>query len=152
MKSLTESPAVLTVHEGSEGQYILRVSDLRHRPLVIQVTKLLEDARSFVIITPGDVKVFAVGDGFREPIGAEVPEPLETQDEEEHEIPQSVEEEPPKTRKRGRPAQIAGHDETCGRCQGKGRIQSILEGGAATDIACVICKGEGILRRYGARR
>ena len=64
MKSLTEQPAVLSVHAGAAGQFILRVTDLRYRPLVIGVTKLLSaEASSFVVITPSDIKVFAVGGG-----------------------------------------------------------------------------------------
>jgi hypothetical protein len=165
VKSLTESPAVLTVHEGTEGQYILRVADLRHRPLVIQVTKLLEDAQSFVIITPNDVKVFAVGSNGSSgsaatdyessvPIDAETQAAIDAQ--EEHSIPGSEEEEPPappaRTRKRAKPASVAGHDEQCGRCGGQGRVAIMLEGGAPSDAPCPICKGEGVVRRYGARR
>src|ERR1700722_4778542 len=67
MKSLTESPAILNVHTGSPGQYVIRVSDLRHRPLVIGVTKLLADAQSFVVVTPSDIKVFVAGNGIAAP-------------------------------------------------------------------------------------
>src|SRR6266576_2959180 len=65
MKSLTESPALLTVHAGSPGQYIVRVVDLRNRSLVAGVIKLLADGESFVVVTPTDTKVFtsANGDG-----------------------------------------------------------------------------------------
>jgi hypothetical protein len=61
MKSLSESPAILTVHAGSPGQFVIRVGDLRYRPLIVGVTKLLPDAESLVIITPQDIKVYAVG-------------------------------------------------------------------------------------------
>jgi len=61
MKSLSESPAILTVHAGTAGQFIIKVGDLRYRPLIVGVTKLLPDAESLVIITPQDIKVYAVG-------------------------------------------------------------------------------------------
>ena len=63
MKSLSESPAILTVHAGAAGQFIIRVGDLRYRPLIVGVTKLLPDASSLVVITPSDIKVYAVGEG-----------------------------------------------------------------------------------------
>src|ERR1700689_1728594 len=61
MKSLSESPAILTVHAGAAGQFIIRVGDLRYRPLIVGVTKPLPDASSLVVITPSDIKVYAVG-------------------------------------------------------------------------------------------
>lgn len=144
MKSLTESPAILTVHEGTRGQYILRVSDLRHRPLVVQVTKLLSEAESFVIVTPTDIKVYEVnGDAPAIDDGPPVTDP---------EIAEQEPEPLTKPRKRARPAQVAGHDEQCGRCSGKGQVAVMLEGGTPAESACPVCKGEGVMRRYGARR
>jgi len=61
VKSLSESPAILTVHAGTAGQFIIKVGDLRYRPLIVGVTKLLPDAESLVVITPSDIRVYAVG-------------------------------------------------------------------------------------------
>ena len=176
MKSLTESPAVLSVHEGTAGQYIIRVGNLRHRPLVVGITKLLAaDARSFVVITPSDIKVFAVGNGdapSTEPIAkTEVEVDAETQAaidaEEGRTVPgtdvnaddgvgdggPSVEEAvPAKPRRRAKPTPLAGHDEACARCAGRGRIQIALDNGAASETACPLCQGQGVMKRYGARR
>jgi hypothetical protein len=153
MKSLTEQPAVLSVHEGTAGQYILRVNDLKHRPLIIGITKLLSDAQSFVVITPSDIKVFAV-DGVPDESHENKQVDLEEENQETlDELPQP--EEPVVTpRRRGRPpkSEQAGHDENCQRCAGTGRTKVILDGGAGSETACPICRGEGVMRRYGARR
>lgn len=180
MKSLTEQPAVLSVHQGSAGQYILRVTDLRYRPLVIGVTKLLPDASSFVVITPSDIKVFAVGNGAG-PTVTEVPDGDDTQQEveldeetraaidaeEQRSVPGAVEtrdaevgtagaepEPVAKATRRRKPstAPVAGHDEACGRCGGAGKTRVILDGGGGAETACPICKGTGTMRRYGAKR
>jgi hypothetical protein len=187
MKSLTEQPAVLSVHAGPAGQYILRVANIRYRPLVVGVTKLLPDASSFVLITPTDIKVFAVGgsdngtsmassdnhgamdnrDNSGE-LSTEAPLDAETlaaiAAEEGRTVPGESPDGPPtqevvgeapqgaKVVKRKRPAQVAGHDETCGRCQGAGRVQMMLDGGKGAEAPCPICKGVGVMRRYGARR
>ena len=60
MKNASEVPAILTIHRTSPGQYIVRVGDLRYRPLVVAVSKLLEDATSLVVVTPADIKVIRV--------------------------------------------------------------------------------------------
>lgn len=150
MKSLTEQPAILSVHEGSPGQFIVRVSDASHRGLVVGVTKLLQDAKSLVVITPSDIKVFAVeGDSHEQ--GQEAEE-VQQQETEVGDLPQSGE--PVPARRRGRPpkSEQAGRDESCQRCDGTGRMQVVLDGGASSETACPICKGEGVMRRYGARR
>lgn len=150
MKSLTEQPAILSVHEGSPGQFIVRVSDASHRGLVVGVTKLLQDAKSLVVITPSDIKVFAVeGDESVPESSGDLPQSDETIDE------TTQDEEPaPVARRRGRPpkSEQAGRDESCQRCDGTGRMQVVLDGGASSETACPICKGEGVMRRYGARR
>jgi hypothetical protein len=178
MKSLTESPALLTVHMGEQGQYILRVSDLRHRPLVIGVTRLLSDARSFVVITPSDIKVFAVGDNgagptqvvedatttVAEPFDAETQAVIDA--EERRSIPGTEQpateattsevvgetEQGTKVVRRKRNAAVAGHDEQCQRCGGGGKIQLMMDGGKPAETVCPICVGSGTMKRYGARR
>lgn len=152
MKSLTEQPAILSVHEGSPGQFIVRVSDASHRGLVVGVTKLLQDAKSLVVITPSDIKVFAVdGDESvpKEESSGELPQSDEPIDETTQDA-----EPVPVAHRRGRPpkSEQAGRDEQCQRCGGIGRMQVVLDGGAASETACPICKGEGVMRRYGARR
>ena len=165
MKSLTESPAILTVHAGSPGQYILRTTDLRHRPLVVAVTKLLADASSFVVITPSDIKVFTAepqeethvpeidaetksaidAEEVRSVPGTDIPAEMDDEGSTEEPVPA-------KPRRRAKPASVAGHDEKCGRCSGAGRIAIALDNGVASDAACPICKGTGVMVRYGARR
>jgi hypothetical protein len=39
---------------------VLRIGDLRWRPLVVGVSKLLDDARSLIVVTPSDIKVLRV--------------------------------------------------------------------------------------------
>lgn len=176
MKSLTESPAVLTVHAGAEGQYILRIADLQYRPLLVSVSKMLPGARSLVVITPSDIKVFSVGgsndnvetsgDDLRTTSGdvdsADVALDAKTlaaiEAENERPLPNAtVEEEEPepspaRTRRRPKPESVAGHDEPCGRCRGVGMVAIALDNGAPSETVCPICKGTKVMRRYGARR
>jgi hypothetical protein len=162
MKSLAESPAVLTVHQSAPGQYVIRVSDLGHRPLVIGVSKLLEDATSLVVITPTDTKVFTIS------VNGAAPEPVDTETQEEsHPIPNSTVDDiagaigtvigetsqgTKVVRRKKNPTPVAGHDEPCGRCSGEGKIQVLLDGGSPAETTCPICRGSGVMRRYGARR
>jgi len=60
---------------------------------------------------------------------------------------------PPKaTRRRPSRASIAGHDEPCARCSGKGKTKVILDGGSGAETSCAICQGTGLMKRYGVRR
>jgi hypothetical protein len=168
MKSLAESPAVLTVHQSAPGHYILRVADLDHRPLVIGVSKLLEDATSLVVITPTDTKVFLVNSNgaIPQPVDAETQAVIDQ--EESRPIPNSTVDDiagaigaevigetaqgTKVIRRKKNPTPVAGHDEPCGRCSGEGKIQVLLDGGSPAETSCPICKGSGVMRRYGARR
>lgn len=174
MKSLTESPAVLTVHAGAAGQYILRIADLQYRPLLVSVSKLLPGARSLVVITPSDIKVFDVGvsndnienvadremagtDTVLDPetiaaIAAESERPLPNATTEDSDAEPAAEPAPVRTRRRPKPESVAGHDESCGRCRGAGKVAIALDNGSASETSCPICKGSGVMRRYGARR
>ena len=122
-----------------------------------------------MVITPSDIKVFtATGNGDSPEPETEVPFDAETQsaiDAEEGrsvpgtDIPAEMDDEgsteepvPAKPRRRAKPASVAGHDEKCGRCSGAGRIAIALDNGVASDAACPICKGTGVMVRYGARR
>jgi hypothetical protein len=175
VKSLSESPAILTVHAGAAGQYIVRVGDLRYRPLIVGVTKLLPDASSLVVITPSDIKVYAVnGDGATRLDRTDVVEddvsPLDPETlaaiakEEGRAIPGDVTDSPDAdivgetsqgtkvVRRKKSPTPVAGHDEQCQRCGGEGQIQLLMDGGTPAATTCPICKGSGTMRRYGAKR
>lgn len=47
-------------------------------------------------------------------------------------------------------AAVAGHQSPCGRCQGTGLRQILLEGGRAGTAPCGVCQGKGFIRRYGS--
>lgn len=153
-KTLTETTSILTVHEGAKGQYILRIGALRWRPLVIQITKLLEDAESFVIITPGDVKVFEVQNEneTHQSESEEVPDGGDADIPADPVVPDEPAEEPAtRTRRRKKNESVAGHDTPCQRCGGSGAIQAILPNGQSTEASCGVCSGSGVIRRFGVR-
>jgi hypothetical protein len=167
LKSAAEVPSILTIHQTAPGQYVLRAGDLKYRPLIVAVSKMLEDAKSLILITPGDVKVIQVANGAvpqpepeTEPEG-ELTEEMAQAIREQEELPLLVqsgttESEPApvprQTRRRKSQTQIAGHNQPCGRCRGTGLIAISLPGGEASETACAICSGTGTMRRYGARR
>jgi hypothetical protein len=72
LKTAADLAAVLTIHAIDDGQYVLRISDLRWRPLVVAVSKLLSDAKSLIVVTPSDIKVLRVT-GVAEVSGSGVP-------------------------------------------------------------------------------
>jgi hypothetical protein len=59
-KTATELAPILTVFETGPGEYALRISDLKWRPLVVEASKLLPDARLLTIVTPTSIKVLRV--------------------------------------------------------------------------------------------
>ena len=61
MKTADELPPILTIHQTARGQYVVRVGDLKWRPLVVAVSKLLDDATQLIVVTPNDIKVVKVG-------------------------------------------------------------------------------------------
>ena len=65
MKTASELPPILTIHQTAAGEYVVRVGDLKWRPLVVAVSKLLDDATQLIVVTPSDIKVVKVG-GVRE--------------------------------------------------------------------------------------
>jgi len=185
MKSLSESPAILTVHAGTAGQFIIKVGDLRYRPLIVGVTKLLPDAESLIVITPSDIRVYAVGGGngsgpVADPsdAGGASADSVDAAEldadtlaaiakEEGRAMPgdaadvapasavEVVGETPQGTkvvRRKKSPVPIAGHEESCQRCAGLGRIKILLDGGSASETGCPICSGNGTIRRYGSKR
>jgi hypothetical protein len=180
MKTATDLPAVLTVHEASPGQYVLRIGDLRWRPLVVGVSKLLDDAKSLIVVTPGDIKVLRVSGTESESEGTAVASPLNAGpaaadpdaqlDQETLAAIKEQEEHPPlsaepdegapvvkaeagmRVVRRSKPNGRAGHAEVCGRCRGEGSIRIIEEGGSPGQAPCGVCQGTGQITRYGARR
>lgn len=168
VKSIQEKPALLSVHEALDGQYIIRVNDMRYRSLVSDVAKLLTNARSVVLITPNDIKVFDVN-GSSIVSGSEVHRP----DEEEPEVDAETIAEIAKQESIQTPNQEVvgetkqgtkvvrrkrnldggpGHDESCGRCRGSGQIQTLMDGGTPATATCPVCQGSGVMKRYGNRR
>ncbi len=173
MKSITERPPILTVHEDS-GDYILRLGDLKYRGLVAAVSKLLPDARRLIVVTPGDVKFFvvggsddegnnsssgstsvadAVGDGGGEEVQeqevtSQLPQP------EEPDVESEAEPRPKLTRRRKPLNETVkvGHPEKCQRCAGSGVTRTLMPDNSTAESMCPICQGEGSIKRYGARR
>jgi len=179
MKTGAEVPSILTIHQTGPGQYVLRVGDLKWRSLVVQVSKMLEDAKSLIVVTPADIKVLTVGNG----VAALPPSPNEDGEVDEAELdpelqaaikaqeaqpipgelqpsetPTEVEvaadhpAQPKVVRRKRDPALKAGHGESCGRCRGTGKTSYISEGGGAGEAPCPVCRGTGEIIRYGSRR
>lgn len=124
-------------------------------------------AQSFVVITPSDIKVFevsgedssgsaavpAVGDDAAEVTDPETLAAIAA--EEGRDLPgePTLEEvTQPKAVRRKKNPSPAGHDEPCSRCDGKGRVAILLDGGGASETGCPICQGTGVMKKYGARR
>jgi hypothetical protein len=166
VKSISERPPILTVHEDS-GDYILRVGDTRYRSLVVGVSKLLPDARRLIVVTPGDVKFFLMGEENADHVrsisvsggipDSEIFDESVIAEQESHAIPNAEPEaaEPLKrTRKRKplNPDVQVGRDENCQRCGGTGEAKVLMPDNSTATSPCPICKGAGTIRRYGARR
>jgi hypothetical protein len=177
-RSLTESPALLTLHSTGEGHYLIRVSDTKRRGLITGLCRLLDDATVITMVLPNDIKVFNVN-GSSAPAEADIASDAASPDaadappatdpetlaaiaaEERKSLPNATEdaavEEPPaepapRTRRRAKPESVSGHPEPCGRCSGSGQIRMLLDGGQAGSTACPVCHGSGTLLRYGVRR
>jgi hypothetical protein len=168
MKSIAERPPILTVHEDS-GDYILRVGDTRYRSLVVGVSKLLTDARRLIVVTPGDVKFFVMGDGDGSSAddstvatdsdsgGSTVSEEV-IAEQESHALPNAEPEDAEpilktvRKRKPLNPDVRVGHTENCQRCAGSGKTSVLMPDNSAAETACPICRGEGQIKRYGSRR
>ena len=180
MKTATELPPILTIHQTGTGNYVVRVGDLKWRPLVVAVSKLLDDASQLIVVTPNDIKVLKVDGGLGE-VPEQVPEQVPATDpdgldaetlaaiaeQEGHPLP-GAESEPEiapnggtvmgKTaegmkvvRRKRSSAPVAGHYEPCGRCRGSGKIRIIQDGGTAGEVSCGVCQGSGVMRKYEAR-
>jgi len=150
------------VYETGAGQYLLRIGDLKFRPLIVEVSKHLPGATSLIVVTPKDTKVFTVSSNGT--VSEPEPEPIESEPEldeetkeaiaqqEELPIPGEAEDIKPVRRRTRKSTEIAGHPEPCGRCSGSGQTRIILPDGKPSDTACPVCKGEGTIQRYGNRR
>lgn len=179
MKSAAPVPAILTVHQPAPGQYVIRVGDLKHRPLVVAVSKLLEDATSLIVVTPADIKVLKVSSNGASPVPVN-PEPAaepsvdveldaETlaaiRAQEAHAVPNAdqpeaevgevaapvLEEPAPLVRRRKPQSGTSGRSSQCGRCRGTGEVRSFA-GDKPITAKCPICQGEGTMIRYGDKR
>jgi hypothetical protein len=62
IKTAEELAPILTIHHLEDGQYAVRISDLRWRSLIVDLAKLLPDARSLILVTPASIKVLRVSD------------------------------------------------------------------------------------------
>jgi hypothetical protein len=51
-----------------------------------------------------------------------------------------------------RRAEAGDASDPCGRCGGQGKIAIALPDGGASEAACGVCRGAGVIRRYGVRR
>lgn len=50
-----------------------------------------------------------------------------------------------------RRAEAGDASDPCGRCGGQGKIAIALPDGGASEAACGVCRGAGVIRRYGVR-
>lgn len=148
-------PPVLTLFRTAQGEYALRLFDLADQALAAGITKLVPDMRRLLLITPSDMKAFDFV-----PDGAEPEEgiPQSTMDPMEEAAmiagePEAVKVEsvPKSTRRRKANASIAGHEDTCSRCRGKGIVPILMDGGQAAEGSCPVCQGKGTITRYGSR-
>jgi hypothetical protein len=171
-RSLTESPALLTLHSTGSGHYLVRVSDTKRRGLITGLCRLLDDATVITMVLPNDIKVFTVnGNGAAPevdvPADADAPPITDPETlaaiaaEERKSLPNAaddpvteevVAEPAPRTRRRQKPQSVSGHPEPCGRCSGSGQIKMLLDGGQSGSTSCPVCHGSGTLLRYGVRR
>lgn len=166
MPKSPELPPVLTIHRTSEGSYALRLFDLADNFLAAGIAKIIPDLRTLLVITPTDMKVFEFnGNGNRAVAEVEELPRTEVYSDPMAEAIALAEEEPsgPKivgetahgtkvVRRKKSPTPEAGHTETCARCQGRGKVGVLLDGGQSTEGTCPLCQGSGEIRRYGARR
>jgi hypothetical protein len=174
-RSLTESPALLTLHSTGEGHYLVRVSDTKRRGLITGLCRLLDDATVITMVLPNDIKVFTVN-GSSAPAEADITASPDATDsppvtdpetlaaiaaEERKSLPNATDdsaadaapaESAPRTRRRAKPESVSGHPEPCGRCSGSGQIRMLLDGGQPGSTSCPVCHGSGTLLRYGVRR
>ena len=177
METATLIPDIITVARPLPGQYVIRVGDLKYRPIAVAISKMLDDASSLILVTPADTKVFKVS-----PNGATAPMPVDASPDhqmeesdapldaetlaaikaqEGHALPNAdpeeateaapVEPEGPKVVRRKRSPSAAGRSESCRRCSGSGEIRSIVND-QPTTVPCPICQGQGTMIRYGDRR
>lgn len=163
--ALSERPPILTIHEDS-GDYILRLGDNRFRPLVVQLSKLLTDARRLIVVTPTDVKFFtgngtaithADSDAASDIDPAAAPPAEVIAEQESHTLPSQEEAEavPPKLTRRRKPLQPtekAGQMKNCQRCAGTGVIKTLMPDRSAAESGCPVCRGEGTMKRFGRQR
>lgn len=167
-----ESPQVspvLTLHETSAGQYLLRLHKVsQNASLVSMLVQQLPGITQLIVVTPMDTKVFNVGDGGKSengarrqiidphPIPNSQPTDLEDMDlrdpmeealalAEEAEAPQD--QPAPGTRRRKSGPSTA--ESPCGRCQGSGQVQTMMEGGEPAAATCPVCRGTGRSIKFG---
>jgi len=180
-RSLDPTPPVLALFR-HDAIAILRIHDLAFSGVVSAVVQSLPgDVTTLMLVTPTDTKMFAVNVGGgatngqikhtadAAPTGAGVNEDVEDSSDPQAEairlaaegdqasVAAGMEEAPPQAANRDavkefRKATAAAASYPCGRCGGVGKIAIALPDGGASEAACGVCRGAGVIRRYGVRR
>lgn len=162
---------VLTLHETSSGQYLLRLHKVsQNASLISLLMQQLPGIKQIIVVTPMDTKVFNVPNGqppARSTAATPDPHPipnsspdidveLDSRDPmseaiamaEEAERPPTDAEQPAQAARRRRTS--ASPSETpCGRCQGTGNVMVIVEGGSSAETGCPVCRGTGQSIKFG---
>lgn len=139
---------VLELFRLSEGQYSLRLTDMRDNHIALALAKLLPDIQTLQLITPSDMKVFHFNEPEPPKVRRAVVEQMPEQIPDEEGMP--PDEAPPVVRRMPRDPQ---HPNTvCGRCGGSGEVAAFMEDGQPAKGACPVCQGKGEIIGWGHRR
>lgn len=167
---------VLTLHETSPGQYLLRLHKVsQNASLISLLMQQLPGIRQIIVVTPMDTKVFNVPNGTGDTRTIRIPgastvdphpipnsnpvdldESADANDDpmasaiamaEEAERPPTDEAISPTARRRRTSA--SPPESPCGRCQGTGNVMVIVEGGSSAETGCPVCRGTGQSIKFG---
>lgn len=157
------SPSVTLFRIPGSTHFALRIYDPKDNAMAVSISKSLPpDATSLLVITPTDMRMFAVSsNGASPPVTEEeVGQQAATEEDEtiitpvESTDPEVVGETPQGTKvvRRKRRGPESQPNSPCGRCMGTGQINMIMDGGQPAKTACGVCSGTGKIVRWGEKR